>query len=71
MALVYGRGTDWLRNVLIAGSATLVHEGRTYRVDRPEVVPFTSHATRFRQDERLLRLFHVEHACTSTGPDPA
>jgi deazaflavin-dependent oxidoreductase (nitroreductase family) len=61
VALVYGQGTDWLRNVLAAGSATLVHEGRTHQVDHPEVVPFSTQASRFRDDEQLLRLFHVEH----------
>src|SRR5262245_30274984 len=28
IALPYGANTDWVRNVLAAGSATLVHEGR-------------------------------------------
>jgi hypothetical protein len=31
--------TDWLQNVLASGSATLVHESHTYRVDHPEVLP--------------------------------
>jgi hypothetical protein len=39
IALPYGPGTDWVRNVLESGSATLVHEGSTFPVDRPEVVP--------------------------------
>ncbi len=36
--LPYGTASDWLKNVLAAGSATIVHEGGTYRVDRPEIV---------------------------------
>ena len=39
IVLPYGLRTQWLRNVLAAGEATLVTEGSTYRVDRPEVVP--------------------------------
>jgi hypothetical protein len=41
-ALVYGWNTDWLQNVLASGSATLVHKGRTYEVDQPEIVPITA-----------------------------
>jgi hypothetical protein len=39
IVLPYGPGADWVRNVLAHGSATLVHEGRTVRVDQPVVVP--------------------------------
>lgn len=39
IALPYGPGTDWARNVLAAGSATIEHEGHTTPVERPEVVP--------------------------------
>ena len=39
IALPYGPNTDWLKNVLASGSATIVDEGNTYDVDRPEVVP--------------------------------
>ena len=39
IALPYGPNTDWLKNVLASGSATIVNEGNTYDVDRPEVVP--------------------------------
>ena len=39
IALPYGTRPDWLHNVLAAGTATLVTEGRTYRLDEPEVVP--------------------------------
>jgi deazaflavin-dependent oxidoreductase (nitroreductase family) len=38
IAMVYGPNTDWLKNVLAGGSATIEHEGRTYPVDRPEIV---------------------------------
>ena len=39
IALVYGSRTSWLRNVLASGHATLVTEGETWEVDRPELVP--------------------------------
>ena len=39
IALPYDTRPDWLHNVLAAGGATLVTEGRTYDVDEPEVVP--------------------------------
>jgi deazaflavin-dependent oxidoreductase (nitroreductase family) len=42
IALVYGKRTSWLRNVLAGGRATLVTEGETWEVDRPELVPMAS-----------------------------
>jgi deazaflavin-dependent oxidoreductase (nitroreductase family) len=61
IGLVYGPRTDWLRNVLAAGGATVVHEGRTVEVDRPEVVPTASMAAAFGDKEfRNLRLFGVD-----------
>jgi deazaflavin-dependent oxidoreductase (nitroreductase family) len=40
IVLVYGAGSDWVRNVLAAGSATLVLEGISYEVVDPELVHF-------------------------------
>ena len=39
IALPYGTRADWVKNVLAAGRATIVHDGGTYRVDRPQVRP--------------------------------
>ena len=39
IAIVYGSGTDWLKNVLVSGAATIVPQGETYPVDQPEIVP--------------------------------
>jgi deazaflavin-dependent oxidoreductase (nitroreductase family) len=39
IAIVYGSGTDWLKNVLASGAAAIVHQGETYPVDQPEIVP--------------------------------
>jgi hypothetical protein len=63
IALPYGKRTDWVKNVVAQGSATLVTGGRTYQVDRPEVIPMAE-AIRFFQprEQRLQRLFRVESA---------
>jgi hypothetical protein len=46
IALPYGEQTDWLRNVLASGSATLVTAGEAYELDSPEIIPMAD-ATRF------------------------
>ena len=47
IASPYARQADWLKNVLANGSATIVDEGGTYPVDRPEMVPSGSVASYF------------------------
>ncbi len=42
IAIVYGSRTDWLKNVSASGTATIVHDGDTYAVDQPEIVPMQS-----------------------------
>jgi hypothetical protein len=61
IALPYGSGTDWLRNVMASGSATIVHEGNTYRVDQPELVP-TAMAAPYMpaKEQRELRRFAID-----------
>jgi deazaflavin-dependent oxidoreductase (nitroreductase family) len=60
IALPYGSQTNWVRNVLAAGSAGVVHDGRTYAVDRPEVVPMREVEGAFSAtDRRSFRLFGV------------
>jgi deazaflavin-dependent oxidoreductase (nitroreductase family) len=60
IALVYGWNTDWLQNVLASGSATLVHEGHTYRVDHPEVLPIEAAAAYLSaSDRRFHRWFGI------------
>jgi deazaflavin-dependent oxidoreductase (nitroreductase family) len=39
IAIVYGSRSDWLKNVLASGAATIVHQGDTYPVDQPEIIP--------------------------------
>lgn len=63
IALPYGTSTDWLKNVMTAGSAELVYEGETFPVDRPEVVSsreVDSHAGRM--DRFLQSLYGVDQA---------
>ena len=61
VALPYGLRAQWLRNVLAAGTATVVHEGRTYCVDSPELVPMASVADRFgRTDQDMFRWLRVD-----------
>jgi deazaflavin-dependent oxidoreductase (nitroreductase family) len=61
IALPYGSNTDWLKNVLASGSATIVNDGNAHRVDQPEVVPIAEGASLFPpNDRRTLRFFGVE-----------
>ena len=71
IALVYGERTQWLKNVLAAGSAEVVKEGQTYPVDRPTVVPLAELDDYFGPNDRRvssligvqdgLRLYHADH----------
>lgn len=61
IALPYGPNTDWLKNVVVAGSATVVYDGNTHQVDRPEIVPMSAAAPLFSpKDQRTHRLFRVD-----------
>ena len=63
IALPYGERTDWLKNVLDKGSATIVTNGNTYDVDRPRVIPMAEATAYFRpKDQRMHRQFHVDSA---------
>lgn len=61
ISLPYGPETDWVRNVMAAGSAVLVHDGQEYAVDRPEVVPVET--TRIIDDEpSTVKIFGIRSA---------
>jgi len=63
IALPYGQRTDWLKNVLAAGSATIMADGHSYEVDRPEVIPMADATAYFRpREQRMHRQFHVDTA---------
>jgi deazaflavin-dependent oxidoreductase (nitroreductase family) len=56
IAMVYGPNTDWVKNVLASGSATIEHEGRVQPVDRPEIVRTEEVEGAF--DPKELRTLH-------------
>jgi deazaflavin-dependent oxidoreductase (nitroreductase family) len=59
--LPYGPRTQWLRNVIAAGEATLITEGRTIHVVRPTVIPTHEVAARFSAaDRRSIRLLGTD-----------
>jgi deazaflavin-dependent oxidoreductase (nitroreductase family) len=61
IAIVYGSGTDWLKNVLARGAAAIVHQGATYLVDQPEIVAMDSARAYFPATlQRTHRLVGVE-----------
>lgn len=78
IALPYGTTSNWVRNVLASGSATIDHEGAEYRVEHPELLPLAlvnryfpakeqrSHV-RFAVD-RCLRLRRLVQPEPSVGP---
>lgn len=71
IALPYGDQADWLQNVLAAGTATIVHEGETYVVEGPEVVPIEEAAEHFSEQDRTAHaIFNVEQALRVRGAVP-
>ena len=54
IALPYGERTDWLKNVVAVGVASVVSRGRTYRVDHPHVIPMAEATGYFRPKEQKL-----------------
>ena len=77
VAIVYGSTSDWLKNVLASGTAAIMHQGATYPVDQPEIVPIKSARAYFpatlQRTHRLvgvegcLRVRRVKAAKTSTA----
>ncbi len=59
ITLPYGRRADWLQNVLAAGQAAIVHEGQTYEVTDPQLIPLNDAPGLSADDLRLARLFGV------------
>jgi len=61
IALPYGTGSDWVKNVLAAGKATIISDGGEHEVDQPEIVG-SGDAARFfaAKDQRTQRLFGVD-----------
>ena len=71
IALPYGPGTDWIKNVLATGSATIVTEGDTWLIDRPELVPVAVAAPYMpAKEQRALRRFAVDQCLRVHRVDP-
>ena len=61
IVLPYGTRADWVQNLLAAGRGTLTHDGDTYDVDRPEIVPLTDVDASFTRSENTShRVFRAE-----------
>ena len=61
IAIPYGERTDWMKNVLASGQATVVTHGRTYGVDQPQVIPMTEATGYFGpKEQKLHRRFDVD-----------
>lgn len=72
VALTYGRGTDWLKNLTAAGGGTVVARGRSHRVGSPELIGMEGMARMPRVARRVLGLIDVtefaELPLVSPGP---
>ena len=61
IALPYGERTDWMKNVLASGHATILSHGGTYEVDRPQIIAMTEATRYFRpKEQNLHRRFAVD-----------
>jgi deazaflavin-dependent oxidoreductase (nitroreductase family) len=77
IAVVYGSGTDWLKNVLASGTAAIVNDGDTCSVGQPEIVPMASvkayfpaniaRAQRLVRADQCLRMRRVTAASASAA----
>jgi len=71
IALPYGPSTDWLKNVMASGSATIVHEGNVSPVDRPELVPVAMAAPYLpAKEQRSLRRFAIDQCLLVRRVEP-
>ena len=70
IAMVYGRRSDWVRNVLAAGAASIDLEGSSHDVGRPEIVPTSEVADAFSAaDQRVNRWLAIDE-CLRLRPLP-
>jgi deazaflavin-dependent oxidoreductase (nitroreductase family) len=61
IALPYGERTDWMKNVLANGAATLLTRGRAHEVHQPAVIPMADATQYFRpKEQKLHRRFAVD-----------
>lgn len=68
IALPYGSRSDWLRNLLAEGSAAILHEGRTYELQDPEVVSIEGANAYFSAgDQRAHKIFGTDECVRIKG----
>jgi deazaflavin-dependent oxidoreductase (nitroreductase family) len=61
IALPYGERTDWAKNVLASGKATVVTDGHSYDIDQPQLVPMAEATQYFGpKEQKLHRRFSVD-----------
>lgn len=75
--LPYGRTADWTNNVIAAEGAVIVHEGSTFHVVHPRVVPTTEAASLLPDGERRLlttmgvaEVLRVDVSATDVSSEP-
>jgi hypothetical protein len=78
IALPYGTTSNWVTNVLASGSATIVNEGITYKVDHPELIAmaamleyFPPKDQRSHQRFRIDQCLRVRHVIVRSAPPRA
>ena len=52
IALPYGTTSNWVRNVLASGTATVIKDGVAHEVDRPEITPLAAMNHHFPEKEQ-------------------
>ena len=61
IALPYGTRTDWAKNVLASGTASVMTHGQPYEVDQPQVIPMKGATQYFgSKEQKLHRRFSVD-----------
>jgi deazaflavin-dependent oxidoreductase (nitroreductase family) len=61
IALPYGERTDWAKNVLASGLASVVTHGQAYEVDQPHIIPMVDAPSYFgTKEQKLHRRFAVD-----------
>jgi deazaflavin-dependent oxidoreductase (nitroreductase family) len=61
IALPYGERTDWAKNVLASGLASVVTHGQAYEVDQPRIIPMVDATSYFgTKEQKLHRRFAVD-----------
>jgi len=72
IALPYSTRPDWLKNVVRAGTATIVVEGQSYEVDRPLIVSADEALPSIpTKEQRSLRWFNVTEYLQVSTKEPA